>query len=728
VLALAFPPAALWPIAFVALIPFLWAVRESRPRRGFLLGFVFGFAYFGAQVYWILLFGELAWSGLTSANALYTAVFGLFAPVVWRRERPVRSVVGLAALWTAFEFARGSWPLGGLTWGDVAYSQAPNPFLLPLASVTGALGLSFVVALVNGLLFLALMRWGRGKARSLGLVAVALALVLAPAPIPASQPSGQEVDVAAIQVPVPKGLALDPLLEDRLIAEMHADAHRTLASSPPDLVIWAENALDQDPTRDPSLGRLVTGAIREVGAPTLAGAITGPPGGRQYNQSLLYDSRGKIVDRYTKVHLVPFGEFVPWRDRLGFLELLRQIPRDLTPGKSLQPLKVDGLEFANVICFENAFPEIDRTLIARGAQFLVVSTNNASYLRTAAASQHLAMSRLRAVENGRWVVHSAISGISAFVDPEGRVYDSTQLFEPAIIRRTITASTSRTIYNRFGNWFAWLSVVVAVGLMLVPRRRENRRGAPGPLPERPRTLVILPTYNERDTIAEVLSRLLELPGDIDILVVDDNSPDGTADIALKMGGEDAPIRVLRRPAKAGLATAYLTGFESAVRDGYDLIVEMDSDLSHQPEELPALLAAARTHDLTIGSRYVAGGSVTNWGAFRRALSRAGNRYARLALGFPLTDATSGFRVYRKELIRALLADGIHSEGYGFQIELAYRTWLHGFDITDVPITFREREHGHSKISRRIVLEALALVTLWGVRERLRPDSDPAQRP
>jgi len=123
VLALAFPPAALWPIAFVALIPFLWAVRESRPRRGFLLGFVFGFAYFGAQVYWILLFGELAWSGLTSANALYTAVFGLFAPVVWRRERPVRSVVGLAALWTAFEFARGSWPLGGLTWGGLLQTQ-----------------------------------------------------------------------------------------------------------------------------------------------------------------------------------------------------------------------------------------------------------------------------------------------------------------------------------------------------------------------------------------------------------------------------------------------------------------------------------------------------------------------------------------------------------------------------------------------------------------------------
>jgi dolichol-phosphate mannosyltransferase len=169
----------------------------------------------------------------------------------------------------------------------------------------------------------------------------------------------------------------------------------------------------------------------------------------------------------------------------------------------------------------------------------------------------------------------------------------------------------------------------------------------------------------------------------------------------------------------GLASAYLDGFATALAEGHDLIVEMDSDLSHDPEQLPALLDVAKQGaDLTIGSRYVPGGSVSNWSPLRVALSRAGNIYARASLGLPVHDATSGFRIYRRPLVERLVERGVHTDGYGFQIELALRSYRDGWTLGEVPITFREREHGRSKISRSIVAEALWLIARWGVRLRL----------
>jgi len=177
---------------------------------------------------------------------------------------------------------------------------------------------------------------------------------------------------------------------------------------------------------------------------------------------------------------------------------------------------------------------------------------------------------------------------------------------------------------------------------------------------------------------------------------------------------------LERHGKAGLASAYAVGFERASAERYDLVVEMDSDLSHLPQELPRLLEAVQDHDVVIGSRYVPGGSVTDWSRGRVALSKAGNRYARFCLGFPVHDATSGFRVYRREALEAIVATPLRSDGYAFQVELAYRAWNLGLSVAEVPITFREREHGRSKISRRIVAEALCLITIWGLRARFRP--------
>jgi apolipoprotein N-acyltransferase len=714
---LANPPAGVEPLAFVALIPFLWLVRGSRPRRGMVLGFAFGFAYLAATLYWILLFGTLAWGALSLASSAYVGLFGLLAPVVWRGEHPVRSSIGLAALWTGTEYLRSMWPLGGFTWGGVGYTQAGNGFLLPLASVAGVWGVAFAVVLVNAFVLLALERLPRMRVAA-GFAGACLALVMLPAAIPIPSPDGRAVDVAVVQGNDLEHRLPSAAAEDLVIARTHARLHRTLVTDPPDLAVWPENALDADPTRFEPFRSIVRGAVGAVGVPTLVGAITGGPGGRERNEALLYDGRGRIVGRYAKVHLVPFGEYVPWRSELGWISALRQVPHDLAPGDRLHLLHVGHLRFAAVICFENSFPSLDRRIVAKGAGFLVVSTNNASYGRTAASRQHLIMSRFRAVENGRWVVHAAISGISAFIDPHGRVYAPTGLFQATVDRHVIRASTARTLYSRFGDYLPWASMALVVVLMMAPRGRGRRaRGEAGPVDVR--TLVIVPTYNERESIGEVLRRTLAAASEVDVLVVDDGSPDGTADVVREVARSEPRVRLLERAGKGGLAGAYVAGFHRALDEGYHLAVEMDADLSHQPEQLPALLAGARRLDLTVGSRYVRDGSVSNWGVLRRVLSRGGNLYTRWVLGLPIADATSGYRVYRRGLLEFLLAQGVHAEGYGFQIELAYRAWRAGFAVGEVPITFREREHGQSKISRRIVFEALGQVALWGLRDRLR---------
>ena len=234
-----------------------------------------------------------------------------------------------------------------------------------------------------------------------------------------------------------------------------------------------------------------------------------------------------------------------------------------------------------------------------------------------------------------------------------------------------------------------------------------------------RTLVVLPTYNEAESIEEVLRRTRAAVPAAAILVVDDGSPDGTADLADKVGFELGSIEVLRRGAPQGLGDAYRAGFAVGLAQGAEALVEMDSDLSHDPSALPTLLTALERSDLVIGSRYVPGGSIARWGLHRRLLSRGGNRYSSVMLGVAVRDMTSGYRAYRAGLLRELDLDTIRADGYGFQIEMAYRASLLGARITEVPIRFADRERGQSKMSSRIVVEAMRLVTVWGVGRMVR---------
>jgi dolichol-phosphate mannosyltransferase len=232
-------------------------------------------------------------------------------------------------------------------------------------------------------------------------------------------------------------------------------------------------------------------------------------------------------------------------------------------------------------------------------------------------------------------------------------------------------------------------------------------------------LVIIPTYQERENLAAVVGRVRAAVPHAHVLVADDNSPDGTGKIADELAAADDHVHVLHRTSKEGLGAAYVAGFNWALDADYDVIVEMDADGSHQPEQLPRLLAALATADVVLGSRWVAGGEVSNWPKSRELLSRGGNVYARLALGMPLRDATAGYRAYRAKVLRSLDLTTVRSQGYCFQVDLALRSWQRGYRVVEVPITFVEREAGASKMSRAIVIEALWRITLWGAQNRLR---------
>ncbi|MEP7161028.1 MAG: polyprenol monophosphomannose synthase [Dermatophilaceae bacterium] len=253
----------------------------------------------------------------------------------------------------------------------------------------------------------------------------------------------------------------------------------------------------------------------------------------------------------------------------------------------------------------------------------------------------------------------------------------------------------------------------------MPAFRRTRQQAAPELGRPPldRVVVLTPTYNERANLPTTLERIRSAVPAADVLVIDDNSPDGTGEIADKIAACDSQVFVLHRQGKEGLGKAYLAGFEWALERGYDALVEIDADGSHRPEHLPTLLAAAETADVVIGSRWIPGGSVVNWPLYRKALSVGGNAYIAVLLGMPVRDATAGFRVYRADALRRIGLERVESHGYCFQTDLTWKAVKSGLKIVEVPITFVEREVGDSKMSKDIVRESLANVTGWGVKYR-----------
>jgi len=230
-----------------------------------------------------------------------------------------------------------------------------------------------------------------------------------------------------------------------------------------------------------------------------------------------------------------------------------------------------------------------------------------------------------------------------------------------------------------------------------------------------KSIIIIPTYNEKENIGELVKEIRVLNKGFRILIVDDNSPDGTGEIADGLAGKYSEVSVIHRKAKLGLGTAYTTGFKYALENNYDLVFTMDADFSHQPKHLIGLLEEAKRYDLVIGSRYIEGGGIQNWPAHRLILSRGANIYVRMVTGLPVLDCTGGFNCYRREVLEKIDLDRIISDGYAFQIEMKYRLWRRGFSIKEVPITFVDRTRGKSKISKSIIFQAFFLV--WKLRKK-----------
>ena len=236
-----------------------------------------------------------------------------------------------------------------------------------------------------------------------------------------------------------------------------------------------------------------------------------------------------------------------------------------------------------------------------------------------------------------------------------------------------------------------------------------------------KTLVIIPTYNESENVGRIVPLVLEKDPSINVLIVDDNSPDGTGRIADEMANQDERISVIHRQSKSGLGTAYITGFKFALENGYDLVFEMDCDFSHDPKYIVEFLKAAKDVDLVLGSRYISGVNVINWPMSRLLLSYYANVYSRLVTGLPVRDATGGFKCFRREVLEAIDLDRVKSNGYSFQIEMSFRAWKKGFKIKEIPIVFEDRKVGQSKMSKRIVREAVWMVwrlRLWSLLGRL----------
>ncbi len=229
----------------------------------------------------------------------------------------------------------------------------------------------------------------------------------------------------------------------------------------------------------------------------------------------------------------------------------------------------------------------------------------------------------------------------------------------------------------------------------------------------PEVLIIIPTYNEVENIQKLIPKVLEQDNRVDILVVDDNSPDQTAEAVERWAKKTSRVKLLKRPAKLGLGTAYVAGFKFALKEGYKFIFEMDADFSHDPKEIPAFLKAIEDHDLIIGSRYIKGVNVVNWPLSRLMLSYFANMYTRFVTGMPLRDATGGYKCFRREVLEAIDLDNINSDGYAFQIEMDFKAWKKGFRVAEIPIIFVDRYIGISKMSSNIVREAVWMV--WRLR-------------
>jgi apolipoprotein N-acyltransferase len=509
-LCLAFPGTGWWPLAPVAVAGLTLATRGRGAGTGAAAGLVFGFGFLVIHLNWAGEYvGAFPWLALAGFEALFLAALGALVPYIWRLPGPAPTriplqIVAVGGLWVAQEALRGRQPFGGLPWGRLAFSQANGPFV-GLAALGGAPLVSFAVAAAGGALAVGVAAVLPGRhappvrTLSAGLaVALALPALGLAVPLPASG-GGRSVEVGAVQGNVPR-LGLEFNAERRQVLDNHAEATERYAAQvaagrlpQPDLVLWPENASDVDPLRNADARQVIDSAVTDIGVPVLVGAVLREPEGMLSNVGIVWQPLGAARpgpgDRYVKRHPVPFGEYIPHRQ--FFRRISKQVDlvrRDFVAGDRVGVLPMGPARVGDVICFEVAYDSLVRDPVRAGADLLVVQTNNATFGFSDENVQQLAISRLRAVETGRAIVHVSTVGISALIEPDGSLLAESSFFVPQTLHGRLPLRTEQTPATRIG---AAPEVVLAgLGLLLgalgvLTRRRvvatARRDGDPQPV-------------------------------------------------------------------------------------------------------------------------------------------------------------------------------------------------------------------------------------------------------
>ncbi|HEY2666635.1 MAG TPA: apolipoprotein N-acyltransferase [Actinomycetota bacterium] len=477
--ALAFPPHDVGLLAFFSLIPLALVFRAGKGPQVAVAAGVFGLVFFGLLFPWIHLFGTAAYVLLVTLETAFVVVFLVVGLALRRRLPPALTPLAFGTAYLAGEFLRSHTPIGGFPWGGLGYTQHDHAAILRLAAYTGVWGVTLLIAAVNAILAEALVALVSAPGRALRLLALAAALVLAPALLPVSQPNGAPMTLALVQRQPP---AQDPAQGSAQEQSLRSEAAltRSVAARKVGLVVWPESSFDNDPLSTASLAGPLLQSIRATGAAFVVGASVDAPGPRFRNESLFIRPDGTLAAQYVKMHLVPFGEYVPGRRFLAsWIHELDKVPADGVAGTSPTVFSLPQGKFGTVICYETAYPELVGSFVARGARMIVVSTNNASYRRTPASAQMVAISQLRAAEQRMWVAQSALTGISAVIAPTGQVVERTKLFDSQVLTPTVRFATTRTPYGRYGDWLPAVLFVVALAMTAGGPLRTERTGRAG---------------------------------------------------------------------------------------------------------------------------------------------------------------------------------------------------------------------------------------------------------
>jgi apolipoprotein N-acyltransferase len=481
-LSLAFPKANLNWLAWFMLAPLIYFIYRLTWKWALLCAFAFGIGYFGSLLYWIAAFGTLPWVLLALFQTMFIVAFAASAKLLGSRLNTWGRFVLMPALWVAFEWMRSLGMLG-FTWGDIGYSQYQALSVIQLASFAGVWGVSFLVVLANAAL--ANLAASLNDARMLndahaqvGLMLAAVASIHFGAPILMNtylNNEGPEIRVSVAQGNVSQNVAQSLDYTERTWAAyraLTAEAARAEA----DLIVWPETVVPGCLGLDPYIQRQLSALAADSHAMMLVGGWDEDSRGRAFNSAFLIGPEAGVLSKYSKVHLVPFGEFVPARRYLPFLQYYRVRPCDTSPGRGYTVMDAGSYKIGTSICFESAFPGILRQMTASGAQLLCTITDDEWFGKSAAAEQHLSKSVLRAVENRRYVVRAAATGVSCIIDPRGRVLVRRKLFDKGLITSNVWLQDGRTFYTCFGDWLVYASIVSAAGMGMVAAVRA-RRGA-----------------------------------------------------------------------------------------------------------------------------------------------------------------------------------------------------------------------------------------------------------